>query len=259
MFEVLVVDNGSEPPLSLDGIAGNVLLLREPKPGSYNARNLALRHATGRILAFTDANCVADPVWLEAAIEALVAAGGPAFVAGHITVKGRQPNELGPIEAYEEVTCFNQEISIKTVGCGATANLITTRETMEMTGEFDTYFSGGDFLWCKRAVSMGAKPLYSAAARVVHPTRGSRRAVLARERRLVGGHRDISPGFWPCVRYVIRHLKPPRQNICGILRLPSERISLGSRLLAILFAIEARLHMGATRAWLGLTNGRSTR
>jgi glycosyltransferase involved in cell wall biosynthesis len=252
-------DNGSEPPLALDGIADNVRLLTELKPGSYVARNRALQEATGEVLAFTDSNCVPDPCWLEAGVAALAGIGKPAFVGGEIAVSGKRPGKLGPIEAYEVVACFNQSLTISKAGCVATANLFVPREVMTLTGNFDTHFSGGDYLWSKRAVAAGAEPVYSKAALVTHPTRESRSAVLARERRLAGGHRDISPGARACLYYLMRHLKPPVRHIYDILRLPSSRISPSSRILAVLFAMEARLHMIAMRVWLEFSNGRSPR
>jgi glycosyltransferase involved in cell wall biosynthesis len=64
-YEVLLVDNAST-----DGSAETIrdqpiTLLHEPLRSSYAARNLGARHARGRLLAFTDGDCEADPRWLE--------------------------------------------------------------------------------------------------------------------------------------------------------------------------------------------------
>jgi len=50
-------------------------LLRESSPGSYAARNAGLRAAHGKVLAFTDFDCVPDRNWLLAGTRALPESG----------------------------------------------------------------------------------------------------------------------------------------------------------------------------------------
>jgi GT2 family glycosyltransferase len=72
-FEVIVVDDGSEPPLAdvvsafHDRLA--VKYLRVPNRGPAIARNHGARAATGRYLAFTDHDCFPAPQWLTALLE----------------------------------------------------------------------------------------------------------------------------------------------------------------------------------------------
>src|SRR5205807_9629623 len=83
-WEVVVVDNGSS-----DGTAGVVQQWRDRLPGlrivSANqgvglayARNVGSHAASGRILAFCDADDVADPGWLAG----LIAGAGEADIVG---------------------------------------------------------------------------------------------------------------------------------------------------------------------------------
>lgn len=65
--ELLVVDN-----VSTDGTAallarraGPIQILRATRRGPAAARNVGLARARGEIIAFTDADCVADPAWLR--------------------------------------------------------------------------------------------------------------------------------------------------------------------------------------------------
>lgn len=89
-MEVVVVDNGST-----DATAHvvtryqermNLRYLREPTPGLSRARNLALEHAAGPIVAFLDDDARATPGWLAALLDAfendgVVAAGGPVVIS----------------------------------------------------------------------------------------------------------------------------------------------------------------------------------
>jgi len=68
-FEAIIVDD--ESPHPVDEIAKpfsnslNILVLRQRHAGPAAARNLGVQHARGKILAFVDDDCVADPDWLR--------------------------------------------------------------------------------------------------------------------------------------------------------------------------------------------------
>ena len=60
-YEVIVVDNGSDPPVgSLSDNFPHSALLQEPTPGSYNARNAGIGLAKGEILALLESPDVVE-------------------------------------------------------------------------------------------------------------------------------------------------------------------------------------------------------
>jgi glycosyltransferase involved in cell wall biosynthesis len=63
-FEIILVDNGSDHIPEIDDLPGNTRIIGCSTPGSYAARNEGIKHAKGRILAFTDADCRPAPCWL---------------------------------------------------------------------------------------------------------------------------------------------------------------------------------------------------
>lgn len=73
LFEVIVSDDGSPTPVPeivapfADRIA--VRVVRRPRSGPATARNEGARHARGRLLAFTDDDCVPSAQWLELLME----------------------------------------------------------------------------------------------------------------------------------------------------------------------------------------------
>lgn len=89
-FEIMVVDDGSDPP-PLDVIARHVdtlqlRCLRWAPQGPARARNYGLRHATGDYIVFTDDDCAPAPGWLKAfdrAFESCPSAGlgGPVLAS----------------------------------------------------------------------------------------------------------------------------------------------------------------------------------
>lgn len=64
-YEVIVVDDGSTDGTGDRAAALGVTVLRQPNRGPAAARNLGAAHASGDILAFTDADCSPAPDWLE--------------------------------------------------------------------------------------------------------------------------------------------------------------------------------------------------
>ena len=72
-FEVIVSDDGSPTPV--DEIVARftermtVRVVRRPRSGPAAARNEGARNARGRLLAFTDDDCVPAPHWLELLVE----------------------------------------------------------------------------------------------------------------------------------------------------------------------------------------------
>jgi glycosyltransferase involved in cell wall biosynthesis len=66
-YELIVVDDGSTDDTRrvVDSFGDRLIVLEQPHAGAYVARNLALRHARGELIAFIDS----DDVWLAERLE----------------------------------------------------------------------------------------------------------------------------------------------------------------------------------------------
>jgi GT2 family glycosyltransferase len=66
-FDIIVIDDGSEPPVNLDDIkSDNLELVRfDEEVGLSNARNFGIKKARGEYIAFIDDDAIADRKWLE--------------------------------------------------------------------------------------------------------------------------------------------------------------------------------------------------
>ena len=84
-FEVIVANNNSLPevPSSLR-LPSNARVIHVPKPGSYAARNAALREACGDVFFFTDSDCQPDTHWIENGLTALKDLGPVDRIAGAV-------------------------------------------------------------------------------------------------------------------------------------------------------------------------------
>ncbi len=192
-YEVIVVDNGSRECIksAVEGF-GQVLVIREPKPGSYAARNAGIRVARSNILAFTDADCIPSRDWLEQGLYALRHMPNCGCVAGKITLFFKDPDNPTAVELYESIELdFPQDKLLKTEHFGVTANLFTTKLVMNKVGEFNSQLkSGGDREWGQRVYATGYEQVYAPTALVQHPTRHTFWQLYKRVTRINGGNID---------------------------------------------------------------------
>lgn len=179
--DVIVVDNGSDPPVD-DIIARHPGLRHvvELRKGAAAARNRGVLETTAPRLAFLDADCVPGPDWLEVA---RAQAMDGTVTGGHVGVFDETPPPRSGAEAFETVFAFHQETYIAHKGFSVTANLVTTRDVFTATGPFVVGLSE-DVDWCRRAVLGGARLHYCADLRVTHPTRSDWPALRRKWRRM---------------------------------------------------------------------------
>ena len=167
--EIIVGDNNSPVGASAvaETIASRASLVTETERGAGPARNAAVSVASGEILAFIDADCIADPNWLENGIAALKKWD---IVGGKVNVTGPCGQELSGAEAFEKVFAFDNENYVTTKGFTITGNLFCARRTFDQVGLFANGVSE-DMEWCHRARDMGLKIGYCEDAIIGHAAR----------------------------------------------------------------------------------------
>ena len=165
--EIIIVINGREPAAA-DRAWPGVRIVHEPRLGPAAARNAGVRAATGDVLAFIDADCVAAPQWLASALATMHSGAAEGIVAGAITRSGAARSWTS---FYDSVTYLQQERYVKGRTC-VTANVIVHRTVFARVGPFDEMFDEAafeDWEWALRAQRAGAAIVYDAGAVVDHP------------------------------------------------------------------------------------------
>lgn len=181
-FEIIVVDNDIEGK-ALDDRPPGIRYLHHPLGFSYAARNAGLAIATGVNIAFTDSDCRPEPNWLSSGL-AVLNSGEADLVAGRISLFSRNDNLSA---FYDRAFAFKQEQYVKN-NTAATANLFVRRRVIDTLGGFDSAReSGGDFDFCRRAVSSGFRLIYCNDAVVGHPTRDNLSELFKKNRRVARG------------------------------------------------------------------------
>jgi glycosyltransferase involved in cell wall biosynthesis len=196
--EVIVVDDGSadDTVAVAQASAVEVRVIRAAGSGPAAARNLGAAAAAGRILAFTDADCVPEPGWLAAGLAATESAD---LVQGRVLPP--HDADIGPYDRYLAVT--------SEYGLYETANLFVARELFHRLGGFESILTPrrgielGEDVWLGwRARRAGARTAFSEAALVRHAVfpRGPRGYVAERARlrffpELAGRIPELREGF----------------------------------------------------------------
>lgn len=204
-YEIVVVDNGSTDDTADRARAMGVRVLVERKPGSYAARNHGIAETGGDYLAFTDSDCIPDRRWLSTAVARADREPGIGVVAGRIVLFNESGDANGWAQSYESLVAFPQQQA--KLGTCATANWLSPRRVIADMGGFDeTVKSGGDHHMGMRIRAAGLNLVYEPEMIVRHPTRATFGALLAKRRRLTGGHWDRTHGRMRLARALSRNV-----------------------------------------------------
>lgn len=169
--QIIVVDNGSaEMPEAICAQFESVRLLREDTPGPGPARNLGVAHSSGEVLAFIDADCLADFGWLAAAAEQM-ADPEAQVLGGDVRIAYTDPARLTALEAYESIYAYRMDRYIAREGFTGTGNLVVRRRVLEDVGPFAGLSVAEDRDWGRRATAKGYAIRYVAGMKVYHPAR----------------------------------------------------------------------------------------
>lgn len=143
-FEVIAVDDGSEPPLTLDPkrwtAKFELKVIRQNNTGPAGARNRGVAEARGEFVAFTDDDCLPTPTWLANLLTALRAT--PQALVGGSTFNGLPDDVLAATSqlivdlVYERFNTDRNDSYFFTSN-----NVACSRNNLLTLGGFDTDFA----------------------------------------------------------------------------------------------------------------------
>jgi mycofactocin system glycosyltransferase len=183
-LQIIVIDDGSKKDVSQIITAANIKIIRHRRSlGPAECRNIGARVATGDILAFLDADCLAGENWLEEIVpffevEGVGAVGG--LVSGY-----RDKTMLDRYEAIASSLSMGQHIMLEgktdSTFYVPTANMLVKRSVFMATGGFrrDLHI-GEDVDFCWRLREQGLWLLYVPFGNMAHKHRNQLYKMLLR-------------------------------------------------------------------------------
>jgi len=131
LFEILVVDDGSVPPVALPDVSHptilSVVAIRRDGTGPARARNAGIERARGELILFTDDDTIPGPHWIETAVS---------FLTSHPDHVGVEGPTITP--AYDPL--YFHSVRASAPGSFLTCNVAYRREAIEEVGGFSEMF-----------------------------------------------------------------------------------------------------------------------
>jgi glycosyltransferase involved in cell wall biosynthesis len=169
--EIIVVNDGGDPPPADIADRFGARVIAPPPPGGLNAaRNAGIDAAGADLVVLIDDDIVAPPGWLEAILRGAAAAPGVDVFGGPIRARleGGGPRSCGRESA--PITTLDLGTADRDVPLVWGANMALRRRALERTGRFDESVGGaGDEEdWERRYAARGGVVRYLAAAGLEH-------------------------------------------------------------------------------------------
>jgi GT2 family glycosyltransferase len=178
-FEAILVNSSAEErTAAVVQEFPEVVFLQSPaRLLPHAARNLGVKHATGGLLVFSDADCYAHPDWLQYLVQAWES--GRAAIGGAMALANQRWFPQGV-----HLCKFHRLLEGQPAGTQwilPTANAAYSREAWERSGPFEGEVFAGDAVLSWRVRDAGFEPRFEPRAVVAH-THGGTAAGFVRER-----------------------------------------------------------------------------
>lgn len=158
-FEVIVVDSSRDdtPEIVRQEFPQVKLIHRDQQTFAAEARNIGIEHASGTIVAFIDADCIADIQWINAiakfedsdhvAVGGAISLNSPATVVG-AALFGVEFSEYGPGSPSRDIRWL------------PSCNLAVKRSTLQQHGVFPTHMQASeDMVFTRQLMKRSGKAL----------------------------------------------------------------------------------------------------
>lgn len=254
-FEIIVVDNGSQDRTCeiIEAYPNVKLYFQNDVKSSYAARNVGIKHTIGELFAFTDADCIPDPDWLEKGLFYLQSSEKIGLVGGNIQLFYKKGNHLSFAEIYEKHTAFQQQRYIEQYNFAATANMFTRRSVLNDIGFFNEELkSNGDKEWGQRVHNTNYQLVYAKDVVVKHPARYTLKELYSKRIRVIGGAEALrnKTGILSIIDYdLLDGIIPPIKDVKSIL---TSNIKTTEKLIALIIVVSMNILSTFTRLKLRL-------
>jgi len=169
-YEIIVVDSSTDR--TRDVVAEQFPQVRmislEQKTIPSTARNIGIRSARGRVLMFTDSDCIADRDWIKTLLSGMDR--GYRLVGGGIR-NARRWNLVSIAEYFLEFRDFSYRSRARVTDMIPTCNLAVRREVFDELGLFPEIRASEDRMFMMKVVTAGERGYFEPMAVISHMNR----------------------------------------------------------------------------------------
>lgn len=231
-FEFILVDNGSGAAFrrSLGELPATVRVLDEAKPGPAAARNTGIAAATGEVLFFIDADCVAEPGWVAAGLAGLNETGADILRGSSGMIGSTNAARLIAASFRKRVKSRpGDRVRLDS------RNMVARRRVFDSLDFNDASIRGEDIELGMRAEALGFRTAYWPAMRVSHEHEERLDTFLAKK--VVGGwHLRAVAMTSPELRWPMRRPMLLPRFARATRNLPGQRLALAAVVLGVVRA-----------------------
>lgn len=198
----------------------------------------------GDILAFIDADCIANQDWLESIANRFSEIKDSSILGGDVRIAIRDPRCITDLEAYESVFAYRQAEYIAEHGFSGTGNLAMSRDVFEKVGPFPGINVAEDRAWGRRAIARGYRVVYVQEMIVYHPARQSFQELTSKwSRHIIHDFQEIKQAGRSKASWIARALVVAASPLVDAYKiLISKRISgTRARMLGVCVLVRIRL------------------
>ena len=220
-FETIVVNSSqeSETAEAVSAFPGICFHQHSERLLPHAARNQGAAMAKGGLLVFTDADCKADPGWLEALVRCHEQ--GYVYICGSIeTESPRWVSKAIHLLKYSPYLYRRRAGAIR---IAATGNMSVTRQAWQTVGPFDGTVFSGDALLSWKAKRAGIDPWFEPLAIVYDQDEEYRKNFLPERYRRGMEYGRLRAGFgrWNKMTLAVRTLIMPLALLSALLTMAS--------------------------------------
>jgi GT2 family glycosyltransferase len=190
-YEVILVDSSDKEDYSV--LVPKFPSLRMIKlnertyPGT--ARNVGVKAAKGKLITFTDSDCVVFPDWINSTVDEHKKRER-VLISGTVD-NGTPRNLVGIAEHILEFSDFIPQRRIRQVEVIPTCNLSINKELFYEIGELEDVIKGSDILFSNRAIEKGVKVLLVPTIKIAHVNRCNLKKYLKNQQELGFGSYQV--------------------------------------------------------------------
>jgi glycosyltransferase involved in cell wall biosynthesis len=177
-YEVIVVDDGSTDGTGDVAAAYYVHCVYQPNQGPAAARNLGARHAGGKVILFTDSDCIPAPEWIAEMVHPFEDLEVVAVKGAYKTKQTELAARFAQMEFEDRYDLLTKSSSIDMID---TYSAAFRRDVFLAMGGFDQSFpvaNNEDTDFSYRLAAAGCKMVFNPRAVVFHTHRSSLKQYL---------------------------------------------------------------------------------